>query len=81
MKRLMSLLLMLIMLFSTACAQDMQSVLQEMLSRGLISAREYATIDAMLLAKYGISSNSIFRDIDLLCEEVRVNMSHHKGVT
>ena len=54
---------------------------KQMLSRGLISAREYATIDDMLLAKYGISSNSIFRDIDLLCEEVRVNMSHHKGVT
>ena len=54
---------------------------KQMLSRSLISAREYATIDAMLLAKYGISSDSIFRDIDLLCEEVRVNMSHHKGVT
>ena len=54
---------------------------KQMLSRGLISAREYATIDGILLAKYGISSNSIFRDMDLLCEEVRVNMLHHKGVT
>lgn len=31
---------------------------KQMLSRGLISAREYATIDAMLLAKYGISTTS-----------------------
>ena len=54
---------------------------KQMLSHGLISAREYATIDGILLAKYGISSNSIFRDMDLLCEEVRVNMLHHKGVT
>ena len=54
---------------------------KQMLSHGLISAREYATIDAVLLAKYCIPSNSIFRDMDLLCEEVRVNMSHHKGVT
>lgn len=31
---------------------------KQMLSRGLISAREYATIDAMLLTKYGISTTS-----------------------
>lgn len=54
---------------------------KKMLLHGLISAHEYATIDSIMLAKYGISCNSIFRDMDLLCEEVRVNMLHHKGVT
>ena len=52
-----------------------------MLSKGIITAEEYAIIDTMMAEKYGLSSYSVFRENDLLYSSIRGNMSHYEGVT
>ena len=54
---------------------------KQMLSKGLISADEYNIIDTIMAEKYGISSCSLYRGIDLIYGEFRGNMSHYKEVT
>ena len=53
---------------------------RRMLEQQLITKPEYAKIDALLLKKYNLSSNSIYRDINLITAAVRANMSHHTEV-
>ena len=52
-----------------------------MLSKGIITAEEYAIIDTMMAEKYDLSSCSLFRENDLLYSSIRGNMSHYEGVT
>ena len=51
-----------------------------MLDMRLISQAEYAKIDALMLEKYNLSPNSLYRDIRLITAAVRANMSHHTEV-
>lgn len=53
----------------------------QMLSKGIIAEAEYVKIDTIMAQRYGISSCSIFRDIDLMGGGVRGNMSHYEEVT
>ena len=49
-----------------------------MLNKGLISADEYGIIETKMCEKFGINSDSLFRENDLLYPSVRVNMSSVK---
>ena len=49
---------------------------RQMMRQGLITRREYADIDTIMLQKYGLSSVSLFRDIDLIFAGGGANMSH-----
>ena len=49
--------------------------------RGILTPKDYATIDTIMAEKYGISSCSLYRGIDLIYGEFRGNMSHYKEVT
>ena len=51
---------------------------QAMLNKGLISADEYGIIETKMCEKFGINSDSLFRENDLLYPSVRVNMSSVK---
>lgn len=64
-------------------AQYLAAMLQakQMLSMGILTPEDYATIDTIMAEKYGISSCSLYRGIDLLYGEFRGNMSHYKEVT
>jgi hypothetical protein len=48
---------------------------------GILTSDDYAQIDTMMAKKYGISSCSLYRGIDLLYGGVRGNMSHYEEVT
>ena len=52
-----------------------------MLSKGIITAEEYAIIDTMMAGKYGLCSCSLFRENNLLYNGFRGNMSHYEEVT
>ena len=51
------------------------------LSLGMITSEDYAIIDTMQSEKYGISSCSLYRGIDLIYDGFRGNMSHNEEVT
>ena len=53
---------------------------KRMLSTGILTSEDYIKIDTMLAGKYGISSLSIYRGIDLIFRAFRGNMSHDKEV-
>jgi hypothetical protein len=53
---------------------------KRMLSKGIISPTDYVVIDTILANKYGISSCSVYRGIDLIYQDLRGNMSHYKEV-
>ena len=59
------------------------SILQakKMLSQGILTQEDYAKIDAIIAKKYGISSCSLYRGIDLIYSGFNGNMSHYEGVT
>lgn len=46
-----------------------------MLSNGLINQEEFEDLDTMMAKKYGISLCSIFREIEWINSDFRVNMS------
>ena len=52
-----------------------------LLVRGAITAEDYAIIDTMQREKFGISSCSLYRGIDLIYSGFRGNMSHYEEVT
>ena len=52
------------------------SIAAEMLANRLITAQEYAEIDTIIAKKYGISSCSLYRGIDLIYMRFTGNMSH-----
>ena len=54
---------------------------KQMLSMGILTPEDYATIDTIMVEKYRISSCSLYRGVDLLYSEFRGNMSHYKEVT
>lgn len=47
-----------------------------MLRRGIIDERDYAEAEGIFARKYGINSGSLYREIDLINQEFRANMSH-----
>ena len=63
--------------------QYLASMLQakQMLSMGILTPEDYAKIDTIMAEKYGISSCSLYRGIDLIYDGFRGNMSHYKEVT
>lgn len=54
---------------------------KRMLSTGIITPEDYAIIDTMQRKKFGISSCSLYRGIDLIYDGFRGNMSHYEEVT
>ena len=54
---------------------------KRMLSMGVITPEDYAIIDTMQREKFGISSCSLYRGIDLIYSGFRGNMSHYEEVT
>ena len=54
---------------------------KRMLSMGIITPEDYAIIDTMQREKFGISSCSLYRGIDLIYSGFRGNMSHYEEVT
>lgn len=53
---------------------------KKMLSAGILAPEDYAKIDTIIAKKYGISSCSLYRGIDLLYTRFDGNMSCCKGV-
>ena len=49
---------------------------KKMLSQGVISSDDYIKIDTIIAEKYGISSCSLYRGIDLIHRGFNGNMSH-----
>lgn len=49
-----------------------------MLNKGLVTTDEYSTIETKMCEKFGINSDSLFRENDLLYRPDRVNMSSTK---
>ena len=49
---------------------------KKMLSKGVISSDDYIKIDTIIAEKYGISSCSLYRGIDLIHRDFNGNMSH-----
>lgn len=54
---------------------------KRMLTMGILTPDDYIQIDTMMAKKYGISSCSLYRGIDLLFEGFGGTMSHYKEVT
>ena len=69
--------------YRTRLENYLASMLQakRMLSMGIITPEDYATIDTMQREKFGISSCSLYRGIDLIYDGFRGNMSHNEEVT
>ena len=53
---------------------------KEMLSNGLITAKEYSVIETKMCGIFGINSDSLFREIDWINTCFRGNMSPTKEV-
>ena len=49
---------------------------KKMLSKGVVSSDDYIKIDTIIAEKYGISSCSLYRGIDLIHRDFNGNMSH-----
>lgn len=54
---------------------------KKMLSQGILTPEDYAKIDTIIAEKYGISSCSLYRGVDLIFSGFNGNMSHYEGVT
>ena len=69
--------------YRTRLEQYLASMLQmkKMLSMGILTPDDYAKMDTILAEKYGISSCSLYRGIDLIYSGFRGNMSHTEEVT
>ena len=55
------------------------SIFKNWLATGVISATDLLEINTILAQKYGLSTRSIFLEIDLLCEENRGIYGTAKG--
>ena len=53
---------------------------KKMLSQGILTPEDYAKIDTIIAKKYGISSCSLYRGIDLIYIEIDGNMPSYKEV-
>lgn len=69
--------------YRTKLEAYLASMLQakRMLSMGILTPEDYTKIDTIIANKYGISSCSLYRGIDLIYGGFRANMSHTKEVT
>ena len=69
--------------YRTRLERYLASMLQakRMLTMGILTPEDYAIIDTITAEKYGISSCSLYRGIDLLYDGFRGNMSHYKEVS
>ena len=69
--------------YRTRLENYLASMLQakQMLSMGILTPEDYAAIDTIMNEKYGISSCSLYRGIDLIYDGFRGNMSHNEEVT
>ena len=63
--------------YRTRLESYLASMLQakRMLSMGILTPEDYAKIDTIIAKKYGISSCSLYRGIDLLYASFNGNMS------
>ena len=61
--------------YKTAMAQA-----KVMLSKGLISAKEYSVIETKMCGRFGINSDSLFRENDWINSCFRGNMTPTKEV-
>ena len=48
---------------------------RRMVDLGILTSQDYATIDTKIANKYGVSSCSLYRGIDLLYQGFRANMA------
>lgn len=53
---------------------------KRMLSEGILREEDYTKIDTIFAEKYGISSCSLYRGIDLLYGDTGGTMSHYREV-
>ena len=69
--------------YRTKLEAYLASMLQakRMLSMGILTPEDYTKIDTIMANKYGISSCSLYRGIDMIYGGLRANMSHTKEVT
>ena len=51
---------------------------KRMVSMGILTPEDYAKIDTIIAKKYGISSCSLYRGIDLLYSRFNGNMAHEE---
>ncbi len=51
---------------------------KRMLAMGILTPEDYAKIDTIIAKKYGISSCSLYRGIDLLYSRFNGNMAHEE---
>ena len=51
---------------------------KRMLAMGILTPEDYAKIDTIIAKKYGISSCSLYRGIDLLYSRFNGNMPHEE---
>lgn len=69
--------------YRTKLESYLASMLQakRMLSMGILTPKDYSRIDTIIAEKYGISSCSLYRGIDLILSGFNGNMSHYEEVT
>lgn len=53
---------------------------RRMRDSGILTDKDYLTVEEAMREKYGVPKGSIYRDFDLLCPNFRAIMSHHKEV-
>ena len=51
---------------------------KKMQDLGILTSKDYISIDTIIADKYGVSSYSIYRGIDLIYDGYRVNMVHYE---
>ncbi len=52
------------------------AVVQEMLTKGLVSEEEYAIMCTILVGAFGLKNSTIFSDFDLITAENDGNITH-----
>lgn len=53
---------------------------RRMRDSGILTDKDYLTVEEAMREKYSVPKGSIYRDFDLLCPNFRAIMSHHKEV-
>ena len=68
--------------YRTKLESYLASMLQakRMLSMGILTSKDYSIIDTIIAEKYGISSCSLYRGIDLILSGFNGNMSQYEEV-
>lgn len=53
---------------------------RKMRDSGILTDKDYLTVEEAMREKYGVPKGNIYRDFDLICPNFRAIMSHHKEV-